>query len=77
MRKVRNVKTGLKARTKILFALEKESYNAVFLSNISSLSYSVVLYHLNLLKKENIVKRGRKRPYYWLLTGIGQKKLIP
>jgi DNA-binding transcriptional ArsR family regulator len=76
LQRIRNVQAGLRSRTKILNVLEKTSNQAIFLTKATSLSYSVVLYHLRLLEREEIVKRKGKRPYYWLITGIGQKQLI-
>lgn len=76
LQRVRNVKTGLKARTKILNALEKRSANASSLAKEKLLSYGTVMHHLRLLEFEGIVNRKGKRPYLWLLTGIGQKRLI-
>ena len=57
-------------------ALEKNTNHALFLTKTTFLSYYVVLHHLNLLERENIVKRCGKRPYNWLLTGMGQKQLL-
>jgi len=73
---VKNVKRGLKTRTKILNALEKRSSDAAAIVKEKSLSYSVVMHHLRLLEKEGIVKRKGKRPYFWVLTGLGQKRLV-
>jgi DNA-binding transcriptional ArsR family regulator len=73
---VKNVKRGLKTRTKILAALEKRSSNATAIANGKALSYGVVMHHLRLLEKEGIVNRKGKRPYFWVLTGLGQKRLV-
>ena len=73
---VRNVISGLKARTKILDALEGKPFEAVKLAKEASLSYGVVIHHLRLLEKEGIVHRRGRRPYFWVLTGLGQKRLI-
>jgi predicted transcriptional regulator len=73
---VKNVKSGLKARTRILNALEKRSSAALSIANEKSLSYGVVMHHLRLLENEGTVNRKGKRPYFWLLTGLGQKRLI-
>jgi predicted transcriptional regulator len=75
LRSIRNVPSGLKARTKILAALEKECYTASKIAQQSSLSYNVVIYHLRLLKNEGTVNRKGNRRYVWLLTGLGQKRL--
>jgi predicted transcriptional regulator len=76
LERVKNVKRGLKARTKILAALETRSSNAATIAKEKSLSYGVVIHHLRLLEKERIVNRKGKRPYFWVLTGLGQKRLV-
>jgi predicted transcriptional regulator len=76
LERVKNVKRGLKARTKILVALEKQSSNAAAIAKEKALSYGVVIHHLRLLEKEGIVNRKGKRPYFWVLTGLGQKRLV-
>jgi DNA-binding transcriptional ArsR family regulator len=73
---VKNVKRGLKTRTKILNALESLSSDATAIAKEKSLSYSVVMHHLRLLKNEGVVNRKGKRPYFWVLTGLGQKRLV-
>jgi len=74
--RTKNIKPGLTARTKIAALLEKESLNAVLISEKSGLSYSSVLHHLHLMEKEHIVARSNEKPYKWRLTGAGQKRLI-
>jgi DNA-binding transcriptional ArsR family regulator len=76
LERVKNVKSGLKTRTKILNALEKRSSDAAAMAKEKSLSYGVVMHHLRLLEKEGIVNRKGKRPYFWVLTGLGQKRLV-
>ena len=75
LKNIRNVSSGLKARTKILEALENKPYSAVRIAKESPLSYSVVMHHLRLLENEGIVHRKGGRPYYWVSTGLGQKRL--
>ena len=75
LKNIRNVNCGLKARTKILEALESKPGSAGRLAKEVSLSYSVVMHHLRLLKKEDIVQCKGSRPYYWVSTGLGQKRL--
>ena len=73
----RNVRLGLVARTKILQAIEKQAFSIKDIRQASGLKYAVVLYHLRLLEEEKIVqRRGGKRPYFWGLTGTGQKRLV-
>jgi len=76
LERVKNVKRGLKTRTKILGALEKRSSDAATIAKEKSLSYGVVMHHLRLLEKEGIANRKGKRPYFWVLTGLGQKRLV-
>jgi predicted transcriptional regulator len=73
---VRNVSSGVKARTKILETLESKPSDAVSIAKVTSLSYSVVLHHLRLLENESIVHRKGHRPYNWVSTGLGQKRLV-
>jgi len=76
LRKIRNVRQGLKTRTIILSALESSGkLKAEDLASTTGLSYNVVLWHLKLMEKEGIVKRTGKKPYDWKLTGLGQKTL--
>jgi predicted transcriptional regulator len=76
LQRTKNVKNGLKARTTILDFLEKRSSDAVAIAKETSLSYGVVMHHLRLLKNEGTVDRKGTRPYFWLLTGLGQKRLV-
>ncbi len=72
----RNVRQGLSSRTKILRVLEKRNSTARVVAKESGLKYGVVLHHLRLLKVEKIVlRKTRKKPYLWELTGIGQQRL--
>ncbi len=72
---IKNIKRGLKARTHILSTLEKSSANAKGVANETGMHYRVALHHLKLLQKEGIVERGSVKPYVWVLTGAGQKRL--
>ena len=73
----RNVKAGLRARSKILFVLEEGKRGAPDLSKRSGLSYACVTYHLRSMTKERLVERSRQRPYLWTLTKFGQQRLSP
>lgn len=75
LKNVRNVTCGLKARSKILEAVEAKPSDAAVIAKASALSYGVVMHHLRLLKNEGIVHRNGRRPYYWTPTGLGQKRL--
>ena len=72
---VRNVKCGLRARSKILEIIEEKPSDAAWIARASTLSYSAVMHHLRLLKDENIVSKHGRKPYYWAATGLGQKRL--
>ena len=73
---IRNVKLGLQARTKILGVLEKHSVDAKTIGKEARMSYGVVMHHLRLLEAEGTVERKGSRPHVWMLTGLGQKRLV-
>ena len=73
----RNVKTGLRARSKILFVLEETKRSASDIAKRSSLGYDCIIYHLRSMRKERLVERTRQRPYVWTLTRFGQQRLNP
>lgn len=73
---IRNIKLGLKTRTRILNLLDKRPVDAPTLVKEIGLSYAVVMHHLRLLAEEGIIKREGGRPYTWVLTGTGQKRLV-
>jgi predicted transcriptional regulator len=75
LKNIRNVNCGLKARTKILENLESQPCSAGKVAKEVAVSYSVVMHHLRLLEKEGIIQRKGSRPYYWVSTGLGQKRL--
>jgi len=73
----RNVRLGLKARTRIILVLEKSESNARAIANSTNLRYRVVVHHLRLLEMEKVViRKSDKRPFLWELTGVGQQRLI-
>ena len=71
----RNVRAGLRARSKILFVLEEAKRRASEISKQSGLSYECVVYHLRSMRKERLVERSGRRPYLWALTKFGQQRL--
>ncbi len=75
LKNTRNVSCGLVARTKILALLEKQCLNASKIAKETALSYGVVMHHLRLLKNEGTVERKGNKRYFWLATGLGQKRL--
>jgi len=75
LQRVKSVRSGLKARTKILNILDKQTVNAKTIAQTTQMSYNAVRYHLRLLEAEGTVCRKGKRPCVWLLTGLGQKRL--
>ena len=77
LKNVRNVKCGLRSRSKILEIIEEKPLDAARIAKTSTLSYNSVMHHLRLLKSEGIVARHGRRPYYWAPTGFGQKRLQP
>ena len=76
LKNVRNVRCGLKTRTKLLLLLDNDCCSAVELSNKTGLSYNVVMHHLRLMRHESIVEHKGGRRYVWLLTGVGQARLV-
>ncbi|MDR2708088.1 MAG: winged helix-turn-helix domain-containing protein [Nitrososphaerota archaeon] len=76
LKKIRNVRCGLKARTKILFLLDVNFCSASELSHKTGFSYNVVMHHLRLMYREGIVEHKGSKRYVWGLTGVGQTRLI-
>jgi DNA-binding transcriptional ArsR family regulator len=73
---VRNNKRGLKARSSILQGLNIVTGNAKALAAEAEMPYGVVMHHLRLLRAEGIVSRQGSRPFVWVLSGLGQKRLV-
>jgi len=73
---IRNIKLGLRARTKILKVLDKFSPDAKTIAKETGMHYGVVIHHLRLLEAEAIVQRRGSKPHVWALTGLGQKRLV-
>ncbi len=59
----------------ILNVLGKGPSGAAAIENETGQSYRVVMHHLRLLEVEGTINRKGNRPYVWLLTGLGQKRL--
>lgn len=75
LQSVRNMKSGLTSRTRILRVLEKRVSNANAIAIDTGQSYEATFHHLRLLEAEDTVKRMGKKPYAWTITGLGQKQL--
>ncbi len=74
--KIRNVKTGLELRTKILTILEAAPQTAKETASKLKKTYSSIMRQLHHLRNEKLIDRERqKASYVWYTTGIGQKKL--
>jgi predicted transcriptional regulator len=73
---IKNVRLGLKARTRVLNTLEKDSTDARTVANEAGMHYGVVMHHLRLLEKEGIVKHTSDKPMVWDVTGTGQRRLM-
>jgi len=73
---IKNIRLGLRARTRILNLLDKHSADAKTISQEAGMHYGVVMHHLRLLEAESIVERKHSKPHIWVLTGIGQKRLV-
>jgi hypothetical protein len=73
---VRNIKRGLKARSSILQDLQRVKGSAKALAADTEMPYGVVMHHLRLLWAEGIVSRQGSRPFVWVISGLGQKRLV-
>jgi predicted transcriptional regulator len=73
---LRNVRLGLRARTKILNTLEKTTGDAKAVAVQAGLTYAVAMHHLKLLRKSGVVQRRENKPHVWASTGLGQKRLV-
>jgi predicted transcriptional regulator len=76
LQQIKNVRNGVLARTKILDVLDRGPFGISAISEETSQSYGVILHHLRLLEAEGSVTRAGKKPYSWVLTGIGQRRLV-
>jgi predicted transcriptional regulator len=76
LKNVRNVRCGLKTRTKLLLLLDVKFCSAIELSNKTGFLYFFVMYHLRLMRREGIVEHKSGKRYVWFLTGVGQKRLV-
>ena len=74
---IRNVRLGLKARTRILNVMEKTIGDTKTIATQAGLSYGVTIHHLKLLGAEEIMDRKDHKPCIWATTGKGQKRLVP
>jgi len=72
---IRNIKLGLKARTRLLDVLERLSVDAKTIAKETGMPYRVVMHHLRLLEAEGIVERKGRKPHTWALSGLGQRRL--
>lgn len=72
---IKNIRLGLRARTRILNVLDTGSFDARTIATKTGMRYGVVAHHLRLLKIEGIVERKESKPHIWALTGLGQKRL--
>ncbi|MCD6387456.1 MAG: winged helix-turn-helix transcriptional regulator [Methanophagales archaeon] len=88
LRRRRNVRRGLSARTKILAVLRGENaragkagdgdgMTAAEISCVLGLSYSAIMHHLHLLEAEGVLTHEIVKGHYtWKITGRGQKRLV-
>jgi len=73
---MRNVASGLEARSRVLGVLEQGKRTAIEVAEETGMSYLRVLWHLHLLERFQVVERDdAHRPYQWSLTGLGQRRL--
>jgi predicted transcriptional regulator len=73
---LRNIRLGLRARTKILNVLERGSGDAKTITKKAAMRYGAVMHHLKLLQSERIVRRAGGKNAVWTITGAGQRRLI-
>jgi len=73
---IRNIKLGLRARTRVLNVLERLSVDAKTIAKETEMHYNVVMHHLRLLEAEGMVQRKGGKPHVWVLTGLGQRRLV-
>jgi DNA-binding transcriptional ArsR family regulator len=73
---IKNIRLGLRSRTRILNILDKRSVDAKTISKETEMHYGVVMHHLRLLEAEGIIERKQSKPYIWVSTGLGQKRLV-
>ncbi|MCW3131645.1 MAG: winged helix-turn-helix domain-containing protein [Candidatus Methanospirare jalkutatii] len=88
LRRRRNVRRGLSARTKILAVLrggnaregktgDSGGMTASEISRVLGLSYSATMHHLHLLEAEGVLTHEIVKGHYkWKITGRGQKRLV-
>ena len=75
LKNIRNLKSGVVARSKVLTVLDKDCFAASKIAKETGLSYSVVIHHLKLLEVEATVRHKGSKRYIWISTGFGQKRL--
>jgi DNA-binding transcriptional ArsR family regulator len=73
---IKNIKLGLRTRSKILSILDKGSADAKTIAKETGMRYGVIMHHLRLLEAEGIVERKGSKPHTWTVTGLGQKRLV-
>jgi DNA-binding transcriptional ArsR family regulator len=75
LRSLRNIRPGLRARSKIVKILKIGSHTAMQVASISGMSYRSVLNHLKALERDKIAIRTASKPSKWSLTGVGQQSV--
>jgi len=73
---IKNIRRGLQARTRILDVLDKRSVDAKTIAKETGMHYGVVMHHIRLLEAEGIIERKQSKPHIWVVTGLGQKRLV-
>lgn len=75
LRSIRNTVPGLKMRSSIIRAIKRKGNTASQIAEEISKSYGSVFHHLNRMLNDGVLRRSRKRPYKWKISGLGQKDL--
>ncbi|MBS7641585.1 MAG: hypothetical protein QW374_01420 [Candidatus Bathyarchaeia archaeon] len=73
----RNVKKGLRTRSRIIELLRIGISDANTISEAIGRSYSATLKQLRKMERDGIVVRVSRRPSTWRITGKGQQELAP
>jgi len=73
---IKEVKPGLKSRSKILNLLENLPQTTRKIAEGTELTYGNTLYHLRLMERFDVVERDKSnRTHIWYQTGSGQQVL--
>lgn len=73
---IKDLKPGLKSRSKLLNFLKKGPRTTRKIAEVTELTYGNTLYHLRLMERFGVVQRDKsKKTHIWYQTGSGQQNL--